>query len=116
MQRDVINYDVVIVGAGPSGLASAIHLKQLCQQHNTALSIAILDKGSSVGAHIISGCVMDPQGLNELIPNWQELNFPIRTKVSKESLFFFRKSTNIKLPIPSDWKNTGNNIISLSQL
>ena len=116
MQRDVMNYDVVIIGAGPAGLASAIHLKQLCQQTNTELSIAVLDKGSHVGAHIISGCVMNPRGLDELIPNWQELNFPVTTKVNQENLVFLGKSMAIKLPIPHDWKNTGNYIISLSQL
>ncbi|MCE3268208.1 MAG: electron transfer flavoprotein-ubiquinone oxidoreductase [Burkholderiales bacterium] len=116
MQRDIMEYDVVIIGGGPAGLAAAIRLKQLCLEHNTDISIALLDKGSSIGAHIISGCVMDPSGLNELIPNWRELNFPVTTKVSYEKLAFFTKTRSYNLPCPKNLTNNGNYIISLSQL
>lgn len=116
IQRDVMEYDVVIVGAGPSGLASAIHLKQLAEKNNQELSVCLLDKGSEVGSHIISGCVMNPLGLNELIPNWQELDFPVTTQVTSDETFFLSPNDKRKLPVPKDWQNHGNYIISLSQL
>lgn len=115
--RDIMNYDVVIIGAGPSGLAAAIHLKQLCRSKGLSdLSIAVLEKGSSVGAHILSGCVMDPKGLDELIPDWRNLGFPVSTKVSSDSLEFLSNNSSYQLPLPKQWSNDGNFVISLSQL
>ncbi len=116
MQRETMYYDVVIVGGGPSSLAAAIHLKQLCVEHNKDYSIAILEKGSSIGANIISGCVMDPIALTELIPNWQDLGFPVNNQVLIDNLFFLSATNCIKLPNPKEWSNKGNYIISLSQL
>lgn len=116
MQREMLVYDVVVVGAGPSGLAVAIKLKQLAKIHSVELKVAVLEKGSSVGANIISGCVMDTSGLDELIPNWRELGFPVDTMVTRERLAFFTSRKSYTLPLPRKWNNCGNYIISLSRL
>lgn len=114
--REEINYDVVIIGGGPSGLASAIKLKQLAIKSNKEISIAILEKGSSIGSNIVSGCVMNPDGLTELLPNWQDLNFNINNKVVNDNLYFLTTNNYIKLPHPKQISNIGYYIISLSQL
>ena len=87
IQRESMEYDVVIVGAGPAGLATSIKLKQI----NPDLNVCILEKGSEVGAHILSGNVFETRALDELIPGWKELDTPIKTKVSKEKFLFLGK-------------------------
>ena len=92
-QRESMKYDVVIIGAGPAGLSTAIKLKQL----NSKLSVCILEKAAEVGAHILSGNVFETRALDELIPNWKEKNAPIKTKVSKEKFLFLSKKKFFKL-------------------
>ncbi len=110
-----MEYDVIIVGAGPSGLSSAIRLAQLCREHNKDYKICVLEKGAEVGAHILSGAVLEPRALNELIPNWQELNAPLKTAVSQDNFYYLTTSGHYTLPTPPPMHNHGNYIISLGQ-
>ena len=115
MSREVMEYDVVIVGGGPSGLATAIKLKQL----QSDLNVCILEKGSEIGAHILSGNVFETRALDELIPNWKELNSPIKTKVTKEKFLFLSKTKSLSWPtwlLPKVQQNHKNYIISLANL
>lgn len=113
MERESMEFDVVIVGAGPSGLATAIRLRQLAVDSGTDLTVCVLEKGSEVGAHILSGAVLEPRALNELFPNWQELGAPLDTPVSKDKFSFLTTSGAISLPTPPQQHNEGNYIISL---
>jgi len=115
MSREVMEYDVVIVGAGPSGLSTAIKLKQL----DSNLNICILEKGAEVGSHILSGNVFETKALDELLPNWNEDGAPVKVKVNKEKFLFLGKNKSLSWPtwlLPSVQKNHKNYIISLANL
>ncbi len=116
MEHESMAVDVLIVGAGPSGLASAIRLKQLCQERGQDLTVCILEKGSTVGAHILSGAVLQPCALNELLPNWQEQDPPPHTAVTHDEFYWLTKHKAVRLPTPSPMHNTGNYLVSLSQV
>ncbi|MDR3477340.1 MAG: electron transfer flavoprotein-ubiquinone oxidoreductase [Gammaproteobacteria bacterium] len=116
MARERMDFDVIIIGAGPSGLSAAIRLAQLGQQLNVALSICVLDKGAEVGSHILSGAVLEPRALNELIPDWQQKNAPINTPVIKDEFNLLTEKKSYQLPTPPQMHNSGNYIISLGKL
>lgn len=116
IERDEMQFDVVIVGAGPSGLSAAIHLKQLAEQDGRDISICVVEKGSEVGAHILSGAVMDPIALTELIADWQEKGAPLNCPVQHDKLMFLTKKQAIKLPTPPSFQNEGNYIVSLGMV
>ena len=120
MERESMEFDVVIVGAGPSGLATAIRLAQQAEQSGTELSICIVEKGSEVGAHILSGGVMESAALSELIPDWQEKGAPLNQPVTEDATYLLRsESASIKLPdliTPKTMHNKGNYIVSLGNL
>jgi electron-transferring-flavoprotein dehydrogenase len=118
-QRDVMHYDVLIVGAGPAGLAAAIKLKQLSQTTGKEISVCVLEKGAEVGAHILSGAVLDPIALNELIPNWHELGAPLNTQVSHDEFLILSEKQSWSIPhwlLPPLMSNKGNYIASLGDV
>ena len=118
-ERESMQYDVVIVGAGPAGLAAAIRLKQLAAERGQEVGVCVLEKGSEVGAHILSGAVMDPRSLNELLPNWQELNAPLNAPVSEDRFLFLTGSGSYRVPnflLPSCFRNHGYYVVSLGSV
>ncbi|EHI48378.1 flavin-dependent dehydrogenase [SAR116 cluster alpha proteobacterium HIMB100] len=113
MERESMEFDVLIVGGGPSGLSAAIKMKQLASDAGQDLSVCLIEKGSEVGAHILSGAVLEPRALNELIPDWQEKGAPLDTAVTNDKFMFLTESGQMRLPTPPQMNNHGNYIISL---
>lgn len=120
MERESMEFDVLIVGAGPSGLSSAIRLAQLAQENQQELQICVVEKGSEVGAHILSGAVFEPRALNELIPDWKDKGAPLNTAVTGDDIFLFKdaeKSTKLaNMMVPKPFHNDGNYIASMGNL
>ncbi|MFT5070028.1 MAG: electron-transferring-flavoprotein dehydrogenase, partial [Candidatus Paceibacteria bacterium] len=120
MERESMEFDVVIVGAGPSGLATACKLLQLAQEKQQELSVCVVEKGSEVGAHILSGAILEPTALNELFPDWQSMGAPLNTPVVKDEMHILTShKSGMALPsfaIPKPMHNDGNYIVSLGNV
>ena len=116
MEREAMEFDVVIVGAGPSGLSAGIKLRQLAADGGPDLSVCIVEKGSEVGAHILSGAVIEPRALEELFPDWRERGAPLNTPAGDDRFLYLTRSGGFRLPTPPQMHNDGNYIVSLGNV
>jgi electron-transferring-flavoprotein dehydrogenase len=116
MERESMQFDVVIVGAGPAGLAAAIRLRQLAAEHDREVSVCVLDKASELGAHTLSGAVLEPRALNELLPDWRKKGAPLNTPVSRDRFIYLTATRAFPLPTPPQMHNSGNYIVSLGNV
>ncbi|MGI9488447.1 MAG: electron transfer flavoprotein-ubiquinone oxidoreductase [Geminicoccaceae bacterium] len=116
MERESMEFDVVIVGAGPAGLAAAIRLRQLAAEQDREISVCVVEKAAEVGAHTLSGAVLEPRTLNELIPDWKEKGAPLKTPVTDDRFMFLTENKAYKLPTPPQMHNDGNYIVSMGKV